>query len=80
MGNLAQDQAQTVQTEIHAAVVKMTAAATLVEDKAADAKDGANHARATMLDSLHDAANSLSAAVTAGRVALAKAIAPKQTL
>lgn len=80
MENLAQDQAQAVRAGIDAAVVKMTAAAALVEDKTATAKDGASHAKAAMLDSLHNAANSLSTAVASARGTLAHAIAPKQAL
>ena len=80
MQTMAQDQAEAVRTGIAAAVAKITAAATLVEDKATDARDGASHANAAMLDSLHSAANSPSTAVASARSTLAHAIAPKQAL
>jgi hypothetical protein len=77
MKTLATDQADDVKTGIKAAVTKLDAAGHLVEDKAMAAKDSVKRANDAMLDSAHNAAQSLSAAVAAARTKLADAIAPK---
>ena len=82
MKTLANDQAEDVKNGIKAAITKLETAGKLVEDKtvagAVAAKDGVKHANATMLDSTHKAAQSLSAAVAAARTKLAHAIEPKK--
>lgn len=80
MKMLAADQAEDAKTGIKAAVTKLEAAGQLVEDKAVAAKDGVKHANATMLDSAHKAAQSLSAAVAAARTKVAHAIEPKKVV
>jgi hypothetical protein len=80
MKTLAVDQADAVKSGITAAVTKMDAAGKLVENKAVAAKDGVKNANAAMLDSAHNAATSLSAAVAAARTKLAHAIEPKKVV
>lgn len=78
MKTLAKDQADSAKSAIHAAIEKMDAAATIVEDKAFVAKDGINHANIVMLDSVYKAAHSLSSAIAEGRSKLARVIEPKK--
>ncbi|MCB6180148.1 hypothetical protein LHP98_18690 [Rhodobacter sp. Har01] len=82
MKTLAEDQADAVKSGIKAALTKMDAAGKLVEDKtvagATAAKDGVKHANDAMLESVHNATTSLSAAVAAARSKLAHAIEPKK--
>ncbi len=78
MKTLATDQVDDVKTGIKAAVDKLALAGHLVEDKAMAAKDGVKHANAAMLDSAHNAAQSLSTAIAAARSSLAHAIEPKK--
>ena len=80
MKTLTNDQAENVNIGIKAAITKLEAASKLIEDKAISAKDGVKHANASMLDSAHRAAQSLSAAVAAARTKRAKAIAPKKMI
>ena len=80
MKTLTADQAADVKTGIKAAIVKLESAGKLVEDKAVAAKDGVKHANAAMLNSAHEAARSLSAAVAAARTNLAHAMEPKQVI
>ena len=84
MKTLADDQADAARTGINTAIAKMDAAAKLVENKTVAgtvaAKDGVKHANEAMLESVHSAASSLSAAVAAARSKLAHAIAPKKVM
>lgn len=84
MKALAADQAEDVKAGIKTAITKLEAAGNLVEDKAVSgavaANDGVRHANAAMLDSAHNAATSLSAAVAAARTKLAHAIEPKKVV
>ena len=80
MKTLTADQAADVKTGIKAAIVKLESAGKLVEDKAVAAKDGVKHANAAMLNSAHEAARSLSAAVAAARTKLAHAMEPKKVI
>jgi hypothetical protein len=77
MKTLAEDQSDAAKAGIKTAIGKLEAAGELVEDKAAAAKDGVSRANAAMLESAHNAATSLSAAVAAARTKLAQAIEPK---
>lgn len=78
MKSLATDHADSTKAAIHAATLKMDAAAAIVEDKAFVAKDGINHANIVMLDSVYKAAHSLSSAIAEGRHRLARALEPKK--
>jgi hypothetical protein len=80
MKDLAGDQSDQAKAGIKAAIGKLEAAGDLVEDKADAAKDGVRHANAAMLESVHAAARSLSAAVAAARTNLAHAIEPKKVV
>ncbi len=78
MKSLADDQADSAQAAIKAAITKLERAGKLVENKAVAAKDGVSNANAEMLESAHRATTSLSAAVAAARSKLAHAIEPKK--
>jgi hypothetical protein len=80
MKALAEDQADAAKSGIHAAVAKMDSAGKLVEDKAIAAKDSVENANAAMLESVHTATTSLSAAVAAARSKLAHAIEPNKVI
>jgi hypothetical protein len=77
MKTLTDGQAEEVKAGLKTAITKLEAAGHLIEDKASATKDGLKQANAAMLDSAHRAAQSLSAAVAAGRSKVAQAIAPK---
>lgn len=77
MKTLAEDQSDDAKAGIKAAIGKLEAAGDLVEDKAVAAKDGVSRANAAMLESAHNAATSLSAAVAAARTKMAQAIEPR---
>jgi hypothetical protein len=84
MKTLAEDQADSAKSGIKAAIGKLESAGRLVEDKtmtgANAARNGIKHANATMLDSAHKAATSLSASVASARTKLAQAIAPRKVM
>ena len=82
MNDLAADQADEVKSGLKTAITKLEAAGQLVEDKALAAKDSVTdsvkHANAAMLESAHNATQSLSAAVASARGKLTHAIEPNK--
>lgn len=80
MNALAADQAEAAKAGIRAAIIRLELAGKIVQDTSVAAKDGVSHANAALLESAHRAAQSLSAAVAAGRTQLAHAIEPKKVV
>lgn len=77
MKALAADQLDDTKAGMMTAISGLEAAVQLVEDKAAGALNGVKNANTVMLQSAHQAAQSLGVAVAAARTKLAHAIDPK---
>lgn len=77
MTSIAEEQADAIKSDVKAAIVKLEAAAKLVQDKAVDGQDAVKRANAALLASAHKAAQILSYAVAEMRTKAAKAIEPK---
>ena len=78
MKSIAEEQADAIKSDVKAAIIKLEAAAKLVQDNAVDGKDAVKRANAALLASAHKAAQSLSHAVADIRTKAAKAIEPKK--